>query len=655
MNEARREQLLELALAATVGLLLLHPGLSGDALRAAGALAAGALLALHGRLSQRSGLAGLGTKAALGAGLVVALWAGLQLAPLPRGAVSALAPGTAALYAADEAASGAEPLARPLSLAPVTTARCALLALACLALLPVARARRGERLALCFALVGGLLALASLASLALQQDRSQWALRARWPLVNPNHLAATLTLCLGLGLGVALSRAAPRLRGLAALATALCVVGLVATRSRAGVACAALTALAALALAGLGSRRRLGAGLLAVAALAGGVALSDPEPLRERLGAERAAAEGKGAAGISLQGRAESWALALGIARGAPLAGAGLGTFDEVSPAFLDPTIQRWTRPGAAHCDYLELAAGVGWPVTCVALVALALALAAAARGALAAEGTPRAVAAGALAGLGGVLAHSAVDFPLHNPGPAALAVVALAVALGPLARDEEPRPARRRATVALGALLALAGALWLWVAAREQQAEEAFARIAGVRAALRPTQAERMLPTLRAAALPLARARTHALLAQALVVGAAPGSPACAEALATTREAARRAPASGQLQVQLAWMQLLAEPGALPPERAREVLLRLELGVARAPTYPQVLRRAALTALELLVRTGDPRALERAGEWLQRYLLQRPGERRALRAELASYAPRLGRAADLLRERLAE
>ena len=627
-STGKHEPLLGVAVVLTAALALLHPGLAGPALRGAFVLAAGLLLALHLHLSERPtgpglllGLAGAGV-------LGVAL---LQCLPLPVGLVESLAPTSAALHGLDSEG------APKLSLEPATSLRCALLGAAYLALFAAARPRQGEPLALALSLGGGALALAALSKLALSGTTTQWAYRARWPLENPNHLCSALALCLSVGLGVVLSPTDPRRRAAAGCAAALCVVGIVATRSRAGAVAAVGAVGGTLLLAGGGGRRRLWSGGLALLVVGLGVLISDPEPLRARFSEEAPTR-----VGVSLGSRPVSWRMALKLVEDAPLVGAGLGTFDAASPALVDASEQRWTRPADAHSEPLELAAGVGLPAAGAALLLLGVALLGGVRDLRRSEaGRERALRAGFLGGGLGVLAHACVDFPLQSPGVAALFAIALGVALGP-GGGGTSSPWRRRLGPALGVALALAGGL-LWLQGRREAAARAASEaIAKVRAELRPLQAERQLPFLEAAAGPGARGEVYAWLAQGLLYRPQGGARA---ALLAAREAARRAPAEGRFQLQVAALILLANPRAKPDQLA-EAEARLRLGVERAPTYPGVLKQGALVAMELVIRSGRDELLQLARTCLVRLIEQRPDQLRWARHAVRRAAPRLGRGA---------
>jgi O-antigen ligase len=231
---------------------------------------------------------------------------------------------------------------------------------------------------------------------------------------NRNHQAAFLV-CLMPVAAVFAARFDVRLdspRLFPALAAALyvfiAIVGVAATRSRAGIllAALALAGVAALALRGDAVRRqwRASAALAAGVALAvGGVLAFGLAPITERF-------ENGG------EPRFEGWPVALQAAQTYLPLGAGVGSFasvyssveplDQVSPIYFNH----------AHNDYLELWLETGLAgATLLALFAAWLAWRSALiwRRRLAAGGGSLAAACTALVGL--LLAHSAVDYPLRT------------------------------------------------------------------------------------------------------------------------------------------------------------------------------------------------------------------------------------------------
>lgn len=665
--------LLAAALVAFTAFVTFHPGgLAGDALRAWVVLGAGALFGLTTWLDPAGASLGPGERRARALPLLaVAAVVGvalLQLVPLPFELLEALAPASARLRVPGDGPA-------PLSLDPSATARAAALGAAyALVFLTATRlARRREvlpGLALGLAALGAACTFVAAIDVAALPSQDAWAYRPRAPFVNPNHLCAFLAPCLALAVALLLARreagggepraaAAPSRRLSAALSrtalastlVAVIVTGVVLSQSRAGVVAAGLAATVPLALCmGRLARPRAAAGV-ALVALAVGLAASDPEPLERRF---------EQRAGLALSGRVELWGIAAELIRARPLVGGGLATFDDASLAPLDPAVPRRTRPGAAHNDYLELAADVGVPAALAAIAALGAAVVLAARRVSALPAADRPLAAGALGGAIGLLLHEAVDFPLHVPGPALLLAICLGLALGVRpaapAGEEEAPPARGPRALALGAagVLVALGALLIAQTRSEARARAAFARARSAeQVEVRTRLAERALPALRqAAARPLAAADLPHLEAETLLWlrrrAQADGSQ---EALGAALEAARRAalaaPARAAPQALLGAL-LLSEwrrdrGGGDAPLHEGEA--RLALAVELGPPNPAVLWIAAEAQLDLLAARGERRHLEGASALFARLLLQRPDHAKAVRAALSRRAAVLGAA----------
>jgi hypothetical protein len=126
-----------------------------------------------------------------------------------------------------------------------------------------------------------------------------------------------------------------------------------------------------------------------------------------------------------------------GITRTLPL-GTGFGTFDLVYPQFEDQTDVRREFVNHAHNDYLEVVLEGGLPAAVLILayfVLLALAIGRLPR-------TPLRMAA--VAGLGFLLIHSLVDYPLRTTGMALVFVVLNAIIFS-RALEADHRPHRTR------------------------------------------------------------------------------------------------------------------------------------------------------------------------------------------------------------------
>jgi O-antigen ligase len=110
--------------------------------------------------------------------------------------------------------------------------------------------------------------------------------------------------------------------------------------------------------------------------------------------------------------RREVWAATWELFRSQPITGSGFGAYAVGITRFHNASGQ-WT-PEAAHNDYLELLASGGL-IGVALLVWFAIAFCQSARRQLNhVDATQRAICLGALTGIFGVVAHSAVDFGLH-------------------------------------------------------------------------------------------------------------------------------------------------------------------------------------------------------------------------------------------------
>jgi O-antigen ligase len=129
-------------------------------------------------------------------------------------------------------------------------------------------------------------------------------------------------------------------------------------------------------------------------------------------------------------GRFVAWRDAWQIASDFPWVGTGLGTFGKAMLVY--QTASRPWMYAQAHNDYLQLLAEGGLLVVLPALVAASLVLVAI-RHRLAQAADPpltRWIRAGAVAGLAGIAAQSAVEFSLQMPGNTVLFVLLLALAM---------------------------------------------------------------------------------------------------------------------------------------------------------------------------------------------------------------------------------
>jgi O-antigen ligase len=120
--------------------------------------------------------------------------------------------------------------------------------------------------------------------------------------------------------------------------------------------------------------------------------------------------------GLDDEGRLSVYRSTLGIIRDNPWFGTGLGTFENVFPAYRNSDISMWGRWDIAHSTPLELASDIGIPLALliaigwvVALIVLTFAL----RGQRSAMSLPLSAFAVSLIGL----LHSSVDFSLQITG----------------------------------------------------------------------------------------------------------------------------------------------------------------------------------------------------------------------------------------------
>ncbi len=246
---------------------------------------------------------------------------------------------------------------------------------------------------------------------------------------------ATATLA-GLGVVAALvaarqavrsHRARPVIR-LRLLAGATCAVGLLATRSAAGVALTVVAVVLVVAPRPRSPRRRAVLGGLVAVAWLGALGTTAVLALDEGgTGDGGTGDDGRGAVladvDDALEGRPALWAEAVRQLRAEPLRGVGVGGYASASRVSADPDL-RW-----AHHEVLEVAAEQGAPglVALVGLLGGVLAVAVAADAASRAPGNP-AVAVVAL-----VAGHGLVDHVWHAPAVVLVAAAVLGTLSGPV------------------------------------------------------------------------------------------------------------------------------------------------------------------------------------------------------------------------------
>lgn len=369
----------------------------------------------------------------------------LQLVPLPVGLLRVVSPGSFAFY--DENALLPLTGFRPVSVNPADTGRGLLFlagatAVYAAAFRDLANERWRRRLGVVVVAVGALLALVGLVQAAsLHPTRIYGLWRPRWdwavfgPYVSRGHFAGYAVMAIPLALAFAVEagqrgwdqwRARRRRRWLVlgqaaglrvirrAAVVVLLVVGLVASRSRAGLVAFVLSgAVLPFAL----RRRRLAVALLAAVVVAASAWV-------ELGGVVRAFEErGLGAS------RLELWSEALPMARDFPLLGAGFNAF---GTAFLRyQTRYQYEWFGEAHNEYLQLLLDAGALGAALGLALLALLFARVARA------VPRGtLEAGLAAALLAFCVHNGADFSFHVPGSA----ITFAALAGVAVRRGDPR-----------------------------------------------------------------------------------------------------------------------------------------------------------------------------------------------------------------------
>ena len=455
------------------------------------------------------------------------------------------------------------------SLAPLATLEAALVWLALLAALLVLRDLASDRAA-AFRLAGVALAavLAQAAFAVVQSSRTPGAIygerlaHAMTPFgsyVNHNHFAGLVEMGIPLALGWALGLVrrdrgpTPAVLGLFGAALALTAAHL-ASRSRGGLIAlvAAVTVLAGV----WWLRHRTGVSRPVVAvtgvlALVGVVAfgwLAVPAETRQHLST---VVRGSGTAAGSYRLDIARATARLALSR--PALGAGLGAYADAVTPF--KTGHGDVRTAHAEDDVLQFVAEGGL-VGCLLLAGLAWPLVCGARATLGERGDPvrRGLAAGALAGIAGLLVHSFLDFNLHLPANALLFCVLVALA-SPSARSTARPPERLGPPWSTGVALlvlataALAGERAVGAAALEEaravasprQRIQALSRAIERHPYLEDAYRDRGLARIR-----LAERRSLSVAQLEL-------------AELDLRRALRWRPASGELWCELAWVQWAA------------------------------------------------------------------------------------------------
>jgi O-antigen ligase len=283
-------------------------------------------------------------------------------------------------------------------------------------------------------LVGGLLLLAALVAVygifeTIGGRDSIWGVPKRAYLgcvtgtfINRNHFAAFMTLGVGAALGLGLYRRA-KLTGnvrqpggverliILSLGGVLCLLGILLSRSRGGLASVALAGFP-IGLWLVGSQRRRTFVVLVAALVVTTLALGwwvSRQPLTERFADLRQEAQAP-------DSRPAAWATTLRLIARAPLLGAGAGSFEDRFRLVPDTGIL--VRYNHAHCDPLETLAETGL-IGFLGLFGGIFGVIYASLRALAVRRSrfARLLTVGVFAGVAAVLFHSLFDFPLQIPG----------------------------------------------------------------------------------------------------------------------------------------------------------------------------------------------------------------------------------------------
>ncbi len=389
--------------------------------------------------------------------LSLALLGAAQLAPLGRAAIEAIAPFSGSVYAETNAilaGYGREALTPSISIAPYETRSAALVIASYAALfassLVLLQSRRRRRLFAGVVLLNAIIhAMVATAAFGPRETG-----RISGPFVNPNHFAGWLEIALALGFALlwrevlynrergrgAKDRAEKIERTMAPMAATILVWGVVAigiglTRSRGGIAAAAVTTFA-LAVTGLvhqsqqrRTRLALSIGAVLLTALALTALVARDEPLLRYLESDPRE--------IGADMRVQLWRASIDAWQLSPHAGTGLGTFREafrhVQPRGLHGLVEQ------AHSDPLQLLVTAGWIGFALGAIAVVSTIAILVR--LWKTQPHREESAFALGGLGAIvslLLHGLVEFNFSIPAiPATLACVAgMAIAAGMYGRD---------------------------------------------------------------------------------------------------------------------------------------------------------------------------------------------------------------------------
>ena len=430
--KATLDWLIRLAL---VGIVVAAPWPFGSVTPRAASLLAVALVMLLGVALSRQFLS---DRVAIPQGwsfvvLALALFA-LQLVPLPGGIVRALAPAVAEIRApltSELALDGWQPP----SIEPFRTVW-SLLLLVSLAAGYYLASRFSRRSAEREKLTGVIVVLGLALSFFAVYQRAKWGtvLYGRFetpsatpfgPFVNHNHFAGFVEASGLLALGAALGSA--RRHGSLALllggAAAMMGIAHVLSHSRGGFL-AAGAGLVTLALLSYG-RERKGQGILLVSALAvtSFLLVFAPSGVFERL-----STISNPEADDSVQFRLALWSDSIGLARGSPVLGTGLGTYASAIPAYRTGFDE--TRADFAESDWLQLLCEAGVLGVILALGFLFTVIRHAYAGLRSQPSESlRGIGYGALAAIVALVVHGLYDFNLRIPSNVLLFTVLLGIA----------------------------------------------------------------------------------------------------------------------------------------------------------------------------------------------------------------------------------
>ncbi len=390
----------------------------------------------------------------------IAMLGGIQLIPLPSGLLSSLSPASAMVYRESNAILqlyGRPAIVPRVSIAPFETMSASLLVLSYAALLAgsflILQSRRRRRVFLAIVLAAAALEAMWYAGTATARLLD----RLRGPFVNPNHFAGYLEIALAAAFGLLWrevlysrergsggeSRAERFERRLLPIAGCILLWGVIAigiglTKSRGGIAAAAVSTLVMLFMAILHRQHRrrtrlavFGSAMLLVA-LAFVALITREEPLLRYLESDPRE--------IGADMRVALWKSSVDAWQLFPHLGSGLGTFREAyrhaQPRSIPDLVEQ------AHSDPLQLLVTAGWVGGALGLVALVAILVILSRAWKRQQ--RREESAFALAGIGALVSltlHGLVEFNFSIPAiPATLACLlgwALAAGMGGNEEDE--------------------------------------------------------------------------------------------------------------------------------------------------------------------------------------------------------------------------